>query len=487
MDKSKQSLAESTIVHGLQLAESAQWRDYSSNIREGYRRKKKASIPNELLATTVTLMENTSKFLNRMDESTRIVNTGNFLDYGFDLISAVVPNLIAPDIVSVQALMQRHGAIFYLDYLYGSSKGSITAGETLNSPFTGIDSNTNYSNDQISGEVVGTGNGVLDDFSTYLGYTPVRTGTTLVYINGTLVAQVASTAAGVDTLAAVGASGITGTVTLSSGSIVLAAAAAPANNASITVDYRYNMDETTVGFAQVDLDLKSTSIEAFPRKLRTLWLLDAAYDLKNMKGIDAENELVVAMGSQIKHEIDGEILSKLYQLAGNTGYTWSAQNPTSSLSYSEYKKTIIDVFVEASNDIYVATKRVGANFIVAGVDVCNIIETLGSDLFVPEVIGTKNINGPYLVGTLAGKWKVYKNPFYNSAAFVLGYKGDSWLDAGYVYAPYLPLYTTPTVVMDDFVFRKGMATSYGQVMLNNKLYAKGVITEFSATRMVPES
>lgn len=186
------------------------------------------------------------------------------------------------------------------------------------------------------------------------------------------------------------------------------------------------------------------------------------------------------MSSEIKHEIDGELLFKLYQQAGLTGYTWDAQNPSQSLSYSEYKKTIIDIFIQASNDIFNQTKRVGANFIVAGTNVCSIIETL--EEFQAETLGSKVINGPHYIGLLAGKWRVYKNPFYNDDIFVLGYKGASYLDAGYVYAPYMPLYTTPTYVNDDFIFRKGLATSYGQIMLNNKLYAKGTITNFSSTR-----
>lgn len=477
-------LSESVIMRGLDLAESSQWRDYSASIREGYRKKHKSAIPQELLATTATLLENTRKYFSRMDETTRVVNSGSFYDYGFDLISAVVPNLIAPDIVSVQAMEQRFGAIFYLDYVYGSNKGSIKAGTTFNSPFTGTDGEFNYSNDTVDNEVLGTGNGTLKTFSTNLGYTPVRTGTARVFVDGNLVAQVASTANGVDTLAAVGSSGYTGTVNLETGAVsVTTTGDAPLQDKLVTITYRYDMDRTSVGYAQVDLDLKSVSIEAFPRKLRSLWLLDSAYDLKAMKGIDAENELVVAMSSQIKHEIDGELLAQLYAQAGNTGYTWNAQNPDNSLSYMEYKRTIIDIFTEASNAVFTATKRVGANFIVAGTNVCTIVETLPE--FVAEPLGSKIINGPHLIGTLAGKWKVYKNPFYGENNFILGYKGNSWLDAGYVYAPYMPLYTTPTVVLDDFTFRKGLATSYGQVMLNNKLYAKGSITNFSSTRMDP--
>lgn len=219
-----------------------------------------------------------------------------------------------------------------------------------------------------------------------------------------------------------------------------------------------------------------------------MWLLDAAFELQKMKGIDAESELLVAMSSQIKHEIDNELLSDLYALAGNTGYTWSAQMPQSTaIGYELHKATLIDVFTEMSNAIFSATKRVGANFIVAGTNVCTIIESMPNNYFVAADVGTRVINGPHFIGTLAGKWQIYKNPFYGSNNFVMGYKGASYLDAGYVYSPYMPLYATPTHVEDDFIFRKGLATSYGKVMLNNKLYAKGSITGFSSTRFQPSS
>lgn len=478
-----QTLAESVVMRGLDLSESRRWKDYTVAIREGYKEKNRTSIPDNIIATTATLLENTYQYAARMDETTRAVNLGTFVDYGFDVISATVPNLIAHDIVSVQPMNAKHGAIFYLRYLYGNNKGTITQGTDMNSPFTGVDGATNFSNDVIDGETVGTGDGSTASFSTTLAYTPIRTGSTVIYVDGVAVAQVASTSAGVDTLAAIGSSGITGTVNLSTGAVSLSASPAVALDKTITAHYRYDMDQTTVGFSQVDLDLASISLEAFPRKLRARWLLDAGFELQKMKGIDAESELVTAMSNEIKFEIDGELLKELYAKAAWTGFTWDCQNPKSSLSYQEYKRTIIDLFTEMSNKIFTSTKRVGANFIIAGVNVCNIIETL--EEFTADKLGTKQINGPHKIGVLSNKWTVYKNPFYNDDQFVLGYKGSSWLDAGFVYAPYMPLYATPTQVLDDFIFRKGLATSYGQVMLNNKLYAKGSIINFSATRMVP--
>jgi len=467
------TLAESVMARGLNLAESARWRDYSVAIREGYKAKNNTSIPENILATTATLLQNTYDYCARMDETTRTVNLGSFVDYGFDVISATVPNLIAHEIMSVQPMNAKHGAIFYLQYLYGNNKGGIQAGQAMNSPFTGQDGNFNFSNDKIVGESAGLGDGAKKEFKVTLGYTPIRPGS---------VSAICGSVIGTDDgNGGITGTGITGTIDYESGEITVTLTEAPAVDVAVVVDYRYDMDLTTTGFSQVDLDLQSVSLEAFPRKLRARWLLDAGFELQKMKGIDAESELTVALSSEIKFEIDGELLSELYRQAAHTGFEWDAQLPQgAAISYTDYKRTIIDVFTEMSNRIFTSTKRVGANFIVAGVNVCSVIETLPE--FQGATLSAGVINGPHFIGTLANKWKIYKNPFYADNNFVMGYKGASYLDAGFVYAPYMPLYTTPTQVLDDFIFRKGMATSYGQVMLNNKLYAKGNITNFNAAR-----
>lgn len=407
---------------------------------------------------------------------------GSFVDYGFEVISAVVPNLISHELVSVQPMNAKFGAIFYLQYLYGNNKGNIAKGDVMRSPFTGSTGNTEFTGETIDGESLGIGDASKTTFTTTLAYTPVRTGTTIVTA-GNVTLTVKSTADGVDTLASTDPTDTTstGTVNLETGAISVTFKTAPAASVGVSCVYNYNMDLTETGFSQVDLDLQSVSIEAKPRKIRARWLLDAAYELEKTKGIDAESELVIALSSEIKHEIDNEMLNNLYRLAGHTGFEWDCQMPTNgSISYIDYKRTIIDVLTEMSNKIFTSTKRIGANFIVGGVNFCNIVETLPE--FDAAGLAGGQVNGPHFIGTLAGKWRVYKNPFYAPDVFLLGYKGSSYLDAGYVYAPYMPLYATPTQVLDDFIFRKGLATSYGTLMLNNQLYAKGTIKNFTANR-----
>lgn len=55
----------------------------------------------------------------------------------------------------------------------------------------------------------------------------------------------------------------------------------------------------------------------------------------------------------------------------------------------------------------------------------------------------------------------------NDQITIIGYKGTSFMDAGYVYAPYVPLQVTPTFMdPNDFSFKKGMRTRYAKKLVN---------------------
>lgn len=160
-------------------------------------------------------------------------------------------------------------AVFFLRYLYGNDKGSIQQGQDMNSPFTGVNGNFNFSNDVVDGESLGLGDGTVKEFKTTLAYTPIRPATAVVYVGEEAVAKVAKSEGGKDTLEAINNSGFTGEINLETGEVKVSAATAPKKDSQVTIQYRYDMDMTTVGFSQVDLDLESMSIEAFPRKLRS--------------------------------------------------------------------------------------------------------------------------------------------------------------------------------------------------------------------------
>jgi hypothetical protein len=81
------------------------------------------------------------------------------------------------------------------------------------------------------------------------------------------------------------------------------------------------------------------------------------------------------------------------------------------------------------------------------------------------------------VGTLAGRYQVYRDPYFPAGKILIGHKGSSLLDAGYIYAPYVPLQLTPTMFNPfNFTPIKGIMSRYAKKLVNNRYY--GVIDVF---------
>ena len=53
--------------------------------------------------------------------------------------------------------------------------------------------------------------------------------------------------------------------------------------------------------------------------------------------------------------------------------------------------------------------------------------------------------GAEKIGSLSNRFTVYKDPYFPRNKVLVGYKGGSYLETGYVYAPYVPLIVTPTI------------------------------------------
>jgi hypothetical protein len=88
----------------------------------------------------------------------------------------------------------------------------------------------------------------------------------------------------------------------------------------------------------------------------------------------------------------------------------------------------------------------------------------------------KHAEGQAVASLIATQlWTIYKDPFLTSTSWIQGYKGNSFLDTGYVYSPYIPLYTTPTIILDDFIGRKGIGTQYGKKTINSLFYVTGTL------------
>jgi len=437
---------------GKDLAEG-KWRPLVESIEEKSTRE-----------LTAILLDNQQRFIDTLEEDVKIQSIGSFEKFVFPIVRAVFPNLIAKDIVSVQPMTGPTSLVFYLDAVYGTTKGSVTAGDTMFSARKGHLADDQYSSEAVSGETIvitysgGTGTGSLQ-------FQSARPGTFALTENTN---SEVFTDNGVGGLT--GSLGGSGTINYATGAVSVTPNSDPGDGPeNESVNYSYN-SEGSDQIPIVDINLSSVPVRAIPHKLRARWSVEAATNLKAIHGMDAEAELVALLSEKIRWDVDRRIISDLFTIASAGTVTWNKPAPA-AVSYNDHKQTFIDALIEASNLIFRATRRGTGNFVVCGTNVSNVIESLYG--FRPQAVAG---NGVVFIGTLQGRWSIYKDPYLDADTFLVGWKGSSFLEAGYVYAPYVPLYTTPTYVLDDMLNRKGMMSQYGVKAINGDFYAVGTVT-----------
>jgi len=240
---------------------------------------------------------------------------------------------------------------------------------------------------------------------------------------------------------------------------------------------------------EVTFDLQSVTVSVTERKLRASWSPELAQDVSAFHNIDAEAELTALLSEQIAAEIDREILRDLRK-----GAAWKAKwdynewkygnNGSSFAGYTQkdWNQTLITKINQISAQIHKTTLRGGANWIVVSSEVSAVFDDL-------EYFHVSNAHpeqdsynmGIEKVGTLAGRYQVYRDPYLPAGKILIGHKGKSLLDAGYIYAPYVPLQLTPTMY-NPFTMTpiKGIMTRYAKKMVNNRYFGvidvKGITT-----------
>ena len=241
---------------------------------------------------------------------------------------------------------------------------------------------------------------------------------------------------------------------------------------------------------EIDLKIDSTAVTAQTRKLKAKWSPELAQDLNAYHNLDAEVELTSVLSEHIGLEIDQEILKDLINGATAGTRYWSrrpgqfvnrenGRDITTSLApdftgtVSEWYETLLENINDVSSLIHRKTLRGGANFIVTSPEVAAILEFTSG--FRADVAGDSESNsgswGASRAGTLSRKMDVMVDPYFPRNLVLVGRKGNSFLESGYVYAPYVPLQVTPTIFgTEDFVPRKGVMTRYAKKMVRPDMY-----------------
>ncbi len=254
---------------------------------------------------------------------------------------------------------------------------------------------------------------------------------------------------------------------------------------------------------EIDIKVDSISVTAVTKKLKAKWTPELGQDLNAYHNLDAEVELTSILSEQIALEIDREILEDLIKgataetlywsrrpgkfLDRRTGKAIGAGLSNESLlgadftgTVSEWYETLIETINDVSAQIHRKTLRGGANFLVCSPEVANILEFTAGFRANVTADADRGTVGAVNVGAISKKFDVYVDPYFPRNVILVGRKGGSFLESGYVYAPYVPLQVTPTIFgVEDFVPRKGVMTRYAKKMVRPDMYGLVVCADLN--------
>lgn len=233
---------------------------------------------------------------------------------------------------------------------------------------------------------------------------------------------------------------------------------------------------------QVGLKFESVTIDTAEKKFKGVWSVEAAQDAKAYLGVDMEAEHVRIISQEARREIGNWILYQLLTYASAGNVNWSTTPPTSSdtVNIVAHGKRIWEAIVTANNLIF-TKKYVNANFIIAGVSAIERLEKAEEFKIVrPAGYDPNTMSyGRHYAGTIDapfGPVRIYKDPWFPSTTKILvGYKGNDWMSAGAFWAPYIPMWFTPTFIDPDdhFDHKKGGLTRYGKRTSNDSIVLDG--------------
>ena len=233
--------------------------------------------------------------------------------------------------------------------------------------------------------------------------------------------------------------------------------------------------ETEIGEVSFKLDSVTVSVEE--RKLRATWSPELAQDVSAFHNIDAEAELTALLSEQIAAEIDREILRDLRKFApwqsrwDVNGWRRMAGFAT-NYTQKDWNQELVTKINQVSAQIHKSTLRGGANFIVVSSEISAVFDNLEFFHVSDASAESDQYNmGIERVGSLGGRYQVYRDPYSPAWSIIIGHKGKSLLDTGYIYAPYIPMQLTPTIYNpENFAPVKGILTRYAKKCVNNRFY-----------------
>jgi hypothetical protein len=475
------------------------WAPMLAGIKSGYHRRVCAMA---FQAQLEELQRAKSMRGGNLTEEVTTANTGSYTKYIFPILRKLFPNLIAHNLVTVQPMNAPVGAVFYWDYKYGTTKGSVVAGTTA----PGTD--PYYSSEYINGEGLGTGDaakwgGAGAAANWQLSFYPIRPLNT-TYNYSVVIREETVAGAIIQTATDNGSGTFVGDV--QAGSVINYATgavtgfkftAAPGAGRLVKAYYSYNMEMNSL-VPEYNFDIAMEAVAAKPRKMKFKWSPESMEDLSAYHGMSGESELVSGVASQMLYEIDREVIQDVSSFAAQgTTATFDMTVPAEMVNTLDALRRIFLPMNDITAAIHRKTMRGPANWIVTSPQMVGLLESFATHqdyrgIFTRDSSPTGDIDyqvvdpawggissnmGVTKIGVLNKKWMVYQDPSYAYNRMLFGLKGGSFLDAGYAWCPYVTIQMTQSFEdPNDFSIKKGVRSRYATKRLRPEWYGLMSVT-----------
>lgn len=376
-----------------------------------------------------------------------------------DLITATIPNLVAPELYAVQPIDSPDALVGYWAFKYGDDKGDAKRGETFNSAF-GLGKVSPWYSSGVDKDLPVD---LKENTEVKLGFSSiipgsmkfVKDGETTIYsdVNGTITVG-----------------GTTITVNYNSGFVKASAA--------ITGKLTYNYDNINepTKIPTIFAGRQNLRMIAKQHALSTPVSITAAEIARRSLSTDLRAELTAQGFGELAFEIDTLLLNDLIDAA--TVYptlTWSAAAPLGVSRHERFADFEL-MLHQASAIMGQATGRFYPTHILTdpfGLWVLKAIPGFSEK-------AAANKTGSYVAGEVAGMRVIVSTRTHlNPGQMILIHRGSENLDAPGVYSPYIPITSTEWIPSQELGEKKTYYTWYASQITNPSLMLSIQVVDFN--------
>lgn len=255
------------------------------------------------------------------------------------------------------------------------------------------------------------------------------------------------------------------------------------------MSFNPNKEEGDTDIPRLSVKLEKILVEAKTRKIGTSISMEDAEDALVTLGLDINEAMVNMLAMDLKNSIDRELLQEIMigavgtqERAKKTFSVWDAAT-ADGLDQMGRLSALYTHVLQMSKRIQFNTKMgVGANWMVCSSPVSPLIDRIADWKMVENDV---NVDGAAIAyaGTLRKGIKVYNDALSNHPYILLGWKGSNITETGVVYCPYIPTQLLSAPDTDKFGARLMARTRYALI---NSIYGTNLFYQVIALKNVGE-